>query len=75
MEKDKLIIKILRIASQYGLSDEITMSVAENFIKKYTIAEIIEIDIAETIQKRIELICSDAQVCRGFYNHIISSLA
>ncbi len=73
MLTNDLVIDLLHIAEEYNVEDEINVTIAENYIKKYTSALKIDSEMVDVIKKRFELSCCDARAVKKIYNNVISA--
>lgn len=74
ISRPKLIYLLLRTAEINNIIDEVTPTIAEMFIEKYTKDYTIPKDMAQIIEKRFVSIAEEAHEVRTKYNHIINNL-
>lgn len=74
VSRSKLIYLLLKSAEYNNIIDEVSPSIADLFIEKYTNACTIPWDLAQLIENRFESIAEEAHEVRTQYNHIISNL-
>lgn len=73
-DRNKLIIEMLSTAQNLSIYDEITPSIADNFISKYSKAKAINKDIAEVILLRYTCILKTANDFLKSYNNTLNLL-
>lgn len=74
LNRNNLILKMLTTAQNMNLYDEVTPTIADNFINKYTSNKIISNTIAEIILMRFTCILQTALDFLKKYNKTIESL-
>lgn len=74
MERSKLIVELIKIAERVNLREEISTDIADNFIKKYSIAEYVTDESAQAIRDRFTIIVSEAQAILQNYNRQLNLL-
>lgn len=70
----KLIYLLLKSAETNNIIDEVTPTIADMFIEKYTKDYTIPKDMAQLIENRFASIAEEAHEVRTKYNHIINNL-